>query len=397
MVTCKTCNVEVDGKFCGECGQKIEEEQAAPPATVSVPWCESCNLQMPEGKFCGECGSGLGQKEIEQKKKSAAYVGSFGDEQRKAAQAAASNPVKTIKNVPAKSSGYAGTFGDDQRKKAQAAASTTGGYNKFGGGAGTYAGGFGDEQRRKAQAAASTTGGYNKFGGSSSGYTGGFGDEQRKKAQAAASSTVKTIPPTPTTTTSTYVGTFGDDQRKKAQAAASGGGGFNKFGGQKPVAGGGMDFVTAHNVEKQKMVSESSRAKDNIVLSTAKKSEDAVDMATANAMKQQKETSSALKTKDKIVQSTEKKSEGVIDMATANAMSQQKETSSAMKFVPRGSEAPSGFSEALSHGQEAHVGGDAPQAQASPQAEEVFRCDSCNEERPKGKFCQECGTPLVQV
>jgi len=282
----------------------------------TITFCETCNSEMPAGRFCGECGSQLSQREVGEEaaqdggdasRRSDAGLSIF--EQNALASQKAASSVSTVRDhkfAGAKpSAGYCGTFGDDVRKKAQEASSGKGGYNKFGGASSGYAGGFGDDQRKKAQEAASKQTGYNKFGGASSGYAGGFGDEQRKKAQEATSAK----------------------------------GGYNKFSGQKPV-GGGMDMVTAHNVEKQKMMSEASRTKDSIVMSTEKKSEGAMDIYTASALKQQKETSSALKVQDKMI----KTSEG---------------------------------------------SGEAPQI-----GEGSYFCSNCNVPRPVGKFCQECGSNL---
>lgn len=284
-----------------------------------ITFCESCQEEMPSGRFCGECGSPLVQRQIieEGGKASSGGGGLSIFEQNALASQKASSSVSQVRDHKfagqKPSAGYCGTFGDDVRKKAQEAASKQTGYNKFGGTASGYAGGFGDDQRKKAQEAASKQSGYNKFGSGA-----------------------------PTTG---YVGTFGDDQRKKAQAATSAAGGYNKFSGQKP-ASGGMDLVTAHNVEKQKMMSEASRAKDNIVLSTEKKcDEGTLDVTTASALKQQKETSSALKRQDKMIKTSE------------------------------------GTGEAPRYG--------------DPEPE--YRCESCNEFRPQGRFCQECGGPLVVV
>jgi len=282
--------------------------------TRTISFCEGCNSEMPPGRFCGECGNSLVEREVEctegGDRKSAGGLSLF--EQNALASQKAASSVSTVRDHKfagqKPSAGYCGTFGDETRKKAQEATSAKGGYNKFGGTSSAYAGGFGDEQRKKAQAEASATG-YNKFGGASG--TGG------------------------------YVGTFGDEQRKKAQAQSSVAGGYNKFSGQKPAAGG-IDLVTAHNLETQKMMSEASRAKDSIVMSTEKKSEGAMDVVTASALKQQKETSSALKRQDKMIKTAEGTGE-----------------------APRMSNEPSYF------------------------------CESCNEVRPQGKFCQECGSPLI--
>jgi len=279
----------------------------------TITFCETCNSEMPAGRFCGECGSQLTQKEVDSEvsqdgsSKSSGGLSIF--EQNALASQKAASSVSTVRDHKfagvKPSAGYCGTFGDDVRKKAQEASSGKGGYNKFGGASSGYSGGFGDDQRKKAQEAASKQTGYNKFGGASSAYSGGFGDEQRKKAQEASSAK----------------------------------GGYNKFGGQKPV-GGGIDMVTAHNIEKQKMASEASRAKDSIVLSTEKKNEGAMDIYTASALKQQKETSSALKCQDKMIKTA--------------------------------------------------VGtGEAPQV-----GEGSYFCSNCNEARPVGKFCQECGNTL---
>jgi len=221
-----------------------------------------------------------------------------------------------------------------------------------------------------------------KFTGSkpAAGYCGTFGDEQRKKAQEqsnpAGFNKFGGAKPS-----GGYVGTFGDDQRKKAQQAAANTG-FNKFGGQKPV-GGGMDLITAHNVSKQKMMSEASRTKDSIVLSTEKKSEGTIDIYTANQLKQQKETSSAHRQGNDIIMSTEKKSEGSMDIYTTNQLKQQKETSAVLRQGDKTVKS-TGGAEISYHG----GGGE--------QAEEpAYFCSSCNEARPQGKFCQDCGTPLT--
>jgi hypothetical protein len=317
-----------------------------------ITFCEICNAEMPAGRFCGECGSQLIQKELEAEpdqsggdaSKPAGGLSIF--EQNAIASQKAASSVSTVRDHKfagaQPSAGYCGTFGDDVRKKAQEASSSKGGYNKFGGASSGYTGGFGDDQRKKAQEATSARGGYNKFGGASSGYAGGFGDEQRKKAQEATSAR----------------------------------GGYNKFGGQKPV-GGGIDMVTAHNLEKQKMMSEASRAKDSIVMSTEKKSEGGIDMVTAHNLEKQKMASEASRAKDSIVMSTEKKSEGAMDIYTASALKQQKETSSALKRQDKMIKTAEGTGEA-------------------PQVGEVsYCCPSCNVARPAGKFCQECGTPLI--
>lgn len=360
MPVCRECNIEVEGKFCGECGANVDSAPATPQQeTKTVQFCDACNVESDGGKFCGECGGALSEKEVEVtvKKSTGASGGGLSIFEQNALKqqkdSAGSNQVRDHKFAGSKpTSGYCGTFGDEQRKKAQAAVAPTHGVDKWGGKKTSgYVGTFGDDQRKKAQEAASPSK-FNKFGGG---------------AQTG------------------YVGSFGDEQRKKAQANLSAAGGYNKFGGQKPIASGGsgMDFVTASNMQNQKIASDANRAGHDIVKSNDKKCEGAIDMQTANALEKQKMTNEANRTKDNIVMSKEKASnDGVLSVADSNALSHQKETSQALKRQDNLVKTSTGTGEAP------HASGSAPT---------VYRCDGCDCERPEGKFCQECGTKLVAV
>eukprot|EP00211_Chloroparvula_japonica_P014674 CAMPEP_0119118122 /NCGR_PEP_ID=MMETSP1310-20130426/50_1 /TAXON_ID=464262 /ORGANISM="Genus nov. species nov., Strain RCC2339" /LENGTH=229 /DNA_ID=CAMNT_0007107459 /DNA_START=87 /DNA_END=772 /DNA_ORIENTATION=- len=194
---CEGCGQAASGAFCGECGSKLVEKEveapaAAPPAkkpaaTLSIFEQNAMRSQKETSSVTQQKDHKFGGATKVEKKN--VYVGTFGDERRKAAQAE-SRPQDHSRFQSKPTTGYVGSFGDEQRKKAQAAARPNT-YNKFGGAGGgggsTYVGTFGEEQRKKAQAESRPQNSARFQSKPNQGYVGTFGDDRRKEAQAAAS------------------------------------------------------------------------------------------------------------------------------------------------------------------------------------------------------------------
>jgi len=274
--------------------------------------CPTCSAELPAAaKFCGSCGTRLGGAAVPSAAPAAAAdSGSSGAPLSVFDQTALAQKNQHVARdskfagaAPAR--GYVGSFGEEQRKKAQAEMGTSGRDHKFAGSKPTtgYVGSFGDEQRKKAQAEMSTTGRDHKFAGSkpTTGYVGSFGEEQRKKAQAEMGTSGRDHKFAGSKPTTGYVGSFGEEQRKAAQAAM-GTTGRDKFAGAGPMVGTGLTLMDEEHLRSQKMVSEAKASgTDLIIMSQEKPVGTGLSFVDEKALEHQKLGSSAFIASDKIV------------------------------------------------------------------------------------------------